>query len=199
MDLIKNIIEIVWFGRGGQGVVTASQLAGSAAYKFGYKGINATPMFGAERRGAPVESYLRLSENKIHIYSNIEKCDYLVILDDTLIEKISAKIIKENETIVILNTNNKSSVEYLSKKFKLKKISFTDAYGIASSLSLSVAGNIIVNTPILGAVIKGSEEKLYNLESLKKTLFEKFSDKPASLNFKAASESYDKTEVINFE
>ncbi|HPG31043.1 MAG TPA: 2-oxoacid:acceptor oxidoreductase family protein [bacterium] len=199
MNLKQNVIEIIWFGRGGQGVVTASQLAGAAAYKSGYSGINATPMFGAERRGAPVESYLKLSEYKINIYSNIEQCDYLVILDDTLIEKINPKIIKNNKTILIINTDKKNALDYLSKNLKFKSIAYSDAYGIAKSLELAVSGNIIVNTPILGAVIKGSSEKLYTLDSLKKTLFEKFSQKPASLNFQAAEEAYNKTEVINFD
>jgi len=191
----NRIIEIIFFGRGGQGAVTAAQIAGRAAHLSGFKGVTAAPTFGAERRGAPVEAYLRLADFKINIYSNIEKCDYIVALDDSLIDKINKSVIKENQTVLIINSGDKSKIEEIGRLLKVAKIAYADAFEIAESLKLLVAGNVIINTPILGAFVKVTE--LFGMEFLKKSMTEKFSAKAAELNFNAALKTYNKTEIIN--
>ncbi|MFH1489947.1 MAG: 2-oxoacid:acceptor oxidoreductase family protein, partial [Pseudomonadota bacterium] len=77
------MIEIIFFGRGGQGAVTAAQVLATAAFKEG-KYAQAFPSFGPERRGAPVTAYARIDEDRILVRSNIIKADYVLVLDPNI-------------------------------------------------------------------------------------------------------------------
>jgi pyruvate ferredoxin oxidoreductase gamma subunit len=93
---MKDIIEIRWHGRGGQGAKTASLLLADTAFNTG-KFIQGFPEYGPERMGAPITAYNRISTNPITIHSNIDKPDYVVIVDDSLIDCVDVtKGLKEN-------------------------------------------------------------------------------------------------------
>lgn len=79
------MIEIVFFGRGGQGAVTAAQVLATAAFREG-KFAQAFPSFGPERRGAPVTAYARIDQNRIADRSQISKADYVIVLDPNVIK-----------------------------------------------------------------------------------------------------------------
>ena len=78
--------EIRIHGRGGQGAVTLAELIAVTAF-FDGKKVQAFPSFGVERRGAPVESYVRISDKKVLRYDQILNPDFLIILDETLLKE----------------------------------------------------------------------------------------------------------------
>ena len=84
---MKNLIEIRWHGRGGQGAKTASLLLADAAFNTG-KYIQGFPEYGPERMGAPITAYNRISDTPITIHSNIYEPDYVVVVDDTLLTSV---------------------------------------------------------------------------------------------------------------
>ncbi|MBS3090411.1 2-oxoacid:acceptor oxidoreductase family protein [Candidatus Pacearchaeota archaeon] len=92
-------MEIIIIGRGGQGAVKAAQLLATSAFLSGYE-AQAFPMFGVERRGAPVSSFVRISDKPIKTRAQIERADYAVILDATLLNsrKIDARTIILNSS-----------------------------------------------------------------------------------------------------
>ena len=112
---MEDLIEIRWHGRGGQGAKTASLLLADAAFNTG-KYIQGFPEYGPERMGAPITAYNRISTKPITIHSNIYEPDYVVVVDDTLLESVDVTSgLKESGAIVI---NTTKSADYLKKVLK---------------------------------------------------------------------------------
>ena len=172
---MDNMIEIRWHGRGGQGAKTASLLLADAAFNTG-KYIQGFPEYGPERMGAPITAYNRISSTPITIHSNIYEPDYVVVVDDTLLESIDITAeLKKNGAIVINTTKSK---EYL--KMNLKGYQ-GDIYTIdARKISEEALGRYFPNTPMLAAIVKVSkvmtDEAL--LEDMKGSFKHKFAKKP---------------------
>lgn len=149
---MKDMIEIRWHGRGGQGAKTIALLFGEAALDTGMY-IQAFPEYGPERTGAPVSAYNRLSQRPIRIHSGIENPDIVVVLDPTLIGKIDVTAgIKENGKILINTTKSPSEIRKMLGIKNNIKVYTLDAYDI----SLKTLGKPIPNTPMLGALIKAT-------------------------------------------
>lgn len=172
---MDNLIEIRWHGRGGQGAKTASLLLADAAFNTG-KYIQGFPEYGPERMGAPLTAYNRISDTPITIHSNIYEPDYVVVVDDTLLESVPVTDgLKETGAIVINTTKND---EYLRKVLKGYQGS---VYTIdARKVSMETLGKYFPNTPMLAAIIKVSkimtdEELLNDMEGSFK---HKFAKKP---------------------
>ena len=109
---MKDLIEIRWHGRGGQGAKTASLLLADAAFNTG-KYIQGFPEYGPERTGAPLTAYNRISTTPIRSHSNVYYPDYVVVVDDTLLEAVPvAQGIRDGGAIVI---NTKKSLEEIGK------------------------------------------------------------------------------------
>jgi pyruvate ferredoxin oxidoreductase gamma subunit len=136
--------EIRWHGRGGQGGFTASRLLGIAAGMFQNKHALAFPSFGPERRGAPVLAFTKIDDKKIHDRSEVNTCDYVVVMDETLISPTIINGVKK-DAVFIINSKNSSRYEIL-KNFKVVSV---DATGIA----LEVLGKPITNTAMYGALV----------------------------------------------
>lgn len=142
--------EIRFHGRGGQGTVVASILMAKAFFKTGYY-VQTFPLFGVERRGAPVESYLRLDKEKILIRSNIYTPDHIVVQDMKLIHSVEVtKGLKAGGSILINSRNLPDNIELLSG-FRL---AFVDADHIAVSNGLGTRTHPIINTAMIGAFAK---------------------------------------------
>lgn len=172
---MSNMIEIRWHGRGGQGAKTASLLLADAAFNTG-KYIQGFPEYGPERMGAPITAYNRISDTPIRIHSNIYEPDYVVVVDDTLLESVDVTSgLKEDGAIVINTTKDK---DYLSKVLKGYK---GKVYTIdARKVSMETLGKYFPNTPMLAAIIKVSgimEEKDF-IEDMKGSFKHKFAKKP---------------------
>lgn len=131
------MMEIIWYGRGGQGAFTAAKLLGAA---YALKGDScyslAFPSFGPERRGAPVRAFTKLDAKPILDRSETEKADYIVILDETLYSDSLKNLLKVNGRIIV-NTKHKISDEIYS----------FDGSLISDSLHLPT-----VNTVMIGAI-----------------------------------------------
>lgn len=172
---MKDLIEIRWHGRGGQGAKTASLLLADAAFNTG-KYIQGFPEYGPERMGAPLTAYNRISNTPIRIHSNIYEPDYVVVVDDSLLECVDVTAgLKEDGAIVI---NTTKDAEYLFKVLKDYKGSI---YTIdARKISLETLGNYFPNTPMLAAIIKVSgimnDEEL--IKDMQGSFKHKFTKKP---------------------
>ena len=172
---MDNMIEIRWHGRGGQGAKTASLLLADAAFNTG-KYIQGFPEYGPERMGAPLTAYNRISDTPIRIHSNIYEPDYVVVVDDTLLESVDVTAgLKETGAIVINTTKSK---DYLEKALKGYK---GDIYTIdARKISEEALGKYFPNTPMLAAIIKVAkimtDEEL--LADMKGSFKHKFAKKP---------------------
>lgn len=172
---MDNLIEIRWHGRGGQGAKTASLLLADAAFNTG-KYIQGFPEYGPERMGAPITAYNRISNNPITIHSNIYEPDYVVVVDDTLLESVPVTAgLKETGAIVINTTKN---AEYLKSVLNGYKGAI---YTIdARKVSLETLGKYFPNTPMLAAIVKVSgvmSDKEF-LDDMQGSFKHKFAKKP---------------------
>ena len=149
---MNNLIEIRWHGRGGQGAKTASLLLADAAFNTG-KYIQGFPEYGPERMGAPITAYNRISNDPITIHSNIYEPDYVVVVDDTLLETVDvAAGLKETGAIIINTTKDN---DYLVKALNGYK---GEIYKIdAKKISIEALGKYFPNTPMLAAIVKVSK------------------------------------------
>ncbi|MFR7873630.1 MAG: 2-oxoacid:acceptor oxidoreductase family protein [Christensenellales bacterium] len=172
---MKELIEIRWHGRGGQGTKTASLLLADAAFNTG-KYIQGFPEYGPERMGAPITAYNRIGDNPIVIHSNIYEPDYVVVVDDTLLETVDVTAgLKESGAIVI---NTTKDVDYLKSHLNgyLGNIYCIDA----RKISEEALGRYFPNTPMLAAIVKVANIMNDNdfLASMQESFKHKFAKKP---------------------
>lgn len=172
---MKNLIEIRWHGRGGQGAKTASLLLADAAFNTG-KYIQGFPEYGPERMGAPITAYNRISDTPITIHSNIYEPDYVVVVDDTLLTSVPVTAgLKKEGAIVINTTKTPEQLKELLKGYE------GAVYTIdARKVSEEALGKYFPNTPMLAAIVKVAgvmtDEEL--LEDMKTSFKHKFAKKP---------------------
>jgi pyruvate ferredoxin oxidoreductase gamma subunit len=179
------MIEIRWHGRGGQGGVTAAELLAKAAYYDGYKGVQAFPYFGAERRGAPVRAFTRISDEEVNVRSQVYTPDIVTVLDYTILDVIDvAEGLKEGGKIIINSPKGPGEIDIPSGH-----IYTYDGTGIALKHGLLVAGLPVVNTTMLGAFAKATG--LVKLETVQKVIMENWSGKVGEKNAAGAKESYE--------
>jgi 2-oxoacid:acceptor oxidoreductase gamma subunit (pyruvate/2-ketoisovalerate family) len=177
--------EIRIHGRGGQGAVTAAQLLAHAAFLEG-KWVQAFPYFGAERRGAPVKAFTRISDEPILMHSQIYDPDYVIILSPELTQVVDVTEGLKKDGLILMNTTKKPEEISLNGQ----RIATVDATGIALELGLLVAGFPVVNTAIAGAFAKATGE--VKLESFLKTIKETWSGSAGEKNAKAAELAYER-------
>ena len=149
---MSNMIEIRWHGRGGQGAKTASLLLADAAFNTG-KYIQGFPEYGPERMGAPITAYNRISDSEIRIHSNIYEPDYVVVVDDTLLEAVDVTAgLKPNGAIVINTTKSGDELKPLLKGYSGRVYTID-----ARKVSEEALGKYFPNTPMLAAIVKVSQ------------------------------------------
>ena len=159
------MIEIKIVGRGGQGAKSAAAMIASIALSEG-KFIQSFPEYGAERQGAPVFAYTRISDSPIQIHSGVLNPTIVAVIDYTL-TNLPITDGMDEKGILIINTSH--TPQELRKKFPnyKGKIFTVDA----TSISIKNLGKNIPNTPMLGAINKASnlfEEHLLEAEVAKK-------------------------------
>jgi len=195
MDEMQNI-EIIIHGRGGQGAVTACEVIAEAAYLSGnFIDVHAYPSFGAERRGAPVQAYAKLSRSEtIWDRAQIENPNILIIFDETVLNKDIASSLKE-DGIFIINSDKEPGFfvnEYnLSEK---SKIIVADISKLAIEKNLTIDGNPVINTPILGLLSKALPE--LNLSNLKSVVFKRMGEKLGKLNYELIEQGYKLAKIL---
>jgi len=176
--------EVRLHGRGGQGVVSAAQLLADAAV-FEGKYVQAFPEFGAERSGAPIAAYARISDGPIEIHSFIRNPDVVIICDRSMVcLNSTAQGLSENGWFIC---NYLGAPEELRSKLGLHpsvKIITLDATGIA----IRTFGRDYPNTPMLGALLKATG--IVGLESMEKALGERFKGELLAGNQEALRQGY---------
>lgn len=183
-----KVVEIRWHGRGGQGAKTASLLLADAAFNTG-KFIQGFPEYGPERMGAPITAYNRISDERLTIHSNIYEPDYVVVVDDSLLNSVDVTAgLKEEGAIIINSSKEPEDLRPLLKGYK-GKICTVDA----RKISIETLGKYFPNTPMLGAVVKVSkvmEEEVF-LKDMVDSFKHKFAKKPEVVegNIKALERS----------
>ena len=167
---MNDLIEIRWHGRGGQGAKTASLLLADAAFNTG-KYIQGFPEYGPERMGAPITAYNRISNSPITIHSNIYEPDYVVVVDDSLLEAVNVtEGLKETGAIIINTTKNKEEITRLLPNYK------GNIYTIdAKTISIEAIGKYFPNTPMLAAIVKVGN--IMEEEAFKKDMLDSFKHK----------------------
>jgi len=189
-SLSNRPLEIRWHGRGGQGAITAAKVIAQAAYLKGYKGVTAAPSFGAERRGAPVSASTRISTEPILVVSQVENPEIVVVLDHTLLKypDVTHGLGKNGWLIV----NSPLTPRELGLKGEFN-IATADATKICQDLGLIIAGLVIVNTAILGALVRAT--KIVDLPTLEKVMRERFSKSTVDINLAAINKTYEITKT----
>ncbi|MDP2796297.1 MAG: 2-oxoacid:acceptor oxidoreductase family protein [Methanoregula sp.] len=170
------MFEIRIHSRGGQGGVTAARLLAMAALHDG-KYATACPFYGAERRGAPIVSFVRIDDRPIKIYSRIRQPDMVVVLDMSVMDAVDVLHGLKKGGRIFINSAGKREFP----GFECRNVDLT---GIALRENLVVAGSPILNTPVLGALAKMG---IITTDSAKKAIREMFSDER---NVNAADAAY---------
>ncbi|SDO41675.1 pyruvate ferredoxin oxidoreductase gamma subunit [Eubacterium maltosivorans] len=183
---MKDTLEIRWHGRGGQGAKTAALLLADVAFSTGMY-VQGFPEYGPERMGAPITAYNRLSRDRIRVHSNIYEPDYVVVVDETLLESVDVTKGLSPEGAVIINTSRDKAE--LAQHLK----GYTGAvYTIdARKVSVEALGKYFPNTPMLASIVKvsGVMEKEAFLNEMRHSFEHKFASKPEVIegNMKALS------------
>jgi pyruvate ferredoxin oxidoreductase gamma subunit len=97
--------RIRFHGRGGQGIVTASRVLGTAFFMEGFE-VQDAPRYGAERRGAPIFAYVRADHAPIAERGPIQHPDLIVVADDTLVGVPAAGVLQglDGDTVILIDT-----------------------------------------------------------------------------------------------
>ena len=195
MSESDDIVKIVILGRGGQGAVTASQIIVEAAYLSGnFKDVHAYPSFGAERRGAPIQAYAKLSRSeKIWDRAQIEKPNIIIVLDETVLNPVIASSLDTNGIILI---NSDKEPEAFYKKYKVSsdiKLFISDISKLATEKELIIEGVPIVNVGIMGLLSKALPD--LKLENLKVIVQKRMKGDIGSRNIELMEKAYDLAKV----
>ncbi len=192
---MNDLIEIRWHGRGGQGAKTASLLLADAAFNTG-KYIQGFPEYGPERMGAPITAYNRISTKPITIHSNIYEPDYVVVVDDTLLESVDVTAGLKKTGAIVINTTKDN--EYLKEHLKGYE---GEVYKIdARKISMETLGKYFPNTPMLAAIVKVSKVMTDEdfLNDMQSSFKHKFAKKPEVIegNMKALEMALKEVEKV---
>lgn len=184
------LIEVRWHGRGGQGVVTGSNLLARAMI-FEGKYAQHFPEFGPERAGAPVKSYTRISDEPIEIHCGIYEPDMVIIIDPVMSKNPREYVYglkKGGDVFLNHSGGDEEIVEWArSAGFKLHILD-------ARKISLEEINREIYNVPMLAAMLK--VKKLCSLQTLEKVLAQRFSGKVLEMNLKLVKRASEEVETL---
>lgn len=172
---MNDVVEIRWHGRGGQGAKTAALLLADVAFKTG-KYVQGFPEYGPERMGAPITAYNRISSNQIRVHSNIYNPDYVVVVDEGLLDVVNVADGLNPDGAIIVNTAKSPC------SIKEKLGSYTgEIYTIdAKKVSKACLGKYFPNTPMLAAIVKVSGVMEWDtfMTEMQTSFEHKFASKP---------------------
>jgi len=189
------LYEIIFYGRGGQGGVTAANILALAAM---YDGLYSQgfPYFGAERRGAPVMSFASISDKPILRHGMFYEADVLIVLDHRLADLgVLKRVDVRDNGYVIVNAPEDYTVDL--KQYSLKgraRFYIVNATRIALENKLVVAGWPVVNTSILGAFSKATN--IVSIDSIVKAIQDYFGGRIGEVNAKATKQAFEETKLL---
>lgn len=172
---MNQTVEIRWHGRGGQGAKTAALLLADVAFKTG-KYVQGFPEYGPERMGAPITAYNRISDNEIRVHSNIYDPDFVVVVDEGLLESVDVcNGLSPQGAIVINSARTPAEIRSELKGYSGRVYTIN-----ARRVSVACLGRYFPNTPMLAAIVKvsGVMEHDAFLTEMENAFNHKFSSKP---------------------
>ncbi len=171
----KDMVEIRWHGRGGQGAKTACLLLADAAFASG-KYVQGFPEYGPERMGAPITAYNRISDTPCSIHSNIYEPDYVVVVDESLLDSVDVTAGLDPKGGILINSDKEPS------ELRNKLNGYTgNVYTIdARAISEKYLGRYFPNTPMLAGIVKvsGVLEQGQFIADMQDSFHHKFATKP---------------------
>ena len=172
---MNNTVEIRWHGRGGQGAKTACLLLADAAFSSG-KYVQGFPEYGPERMGAPITAYNRISDDRCTVHSNIYNPDYVVVVDETLLESVDVTHGLNPDGAIIINTDKSPEEIRPMLSDYAGKVCTIDARAISEE----ILGKNFPNTPLLAAAVKvsGVVEPERFVSDMRASFQHKFATKP---------------------
>ncbi len=183
------LVEIRFHGRGGQGTVVATILLAKAFFRAGYQ-VQSFPFFGVERRGAPVEAYVRLDKEKILLRTNVYYPDHVVVQDQTLLPGVNVtRGLKPGGWVLINSTTPPAE----RKQFIGYHLALVDANRIALKNHLGTRTHPIVNTAMIGAFARMTG--MPPLEAIREVIREEVPDTYMQ-NIAAAEDAYTDVQLI---
>lgn len=189
---MAKLTEVRWHGRGGQGAKTASYILAVAAAEQGST-VQAFPEYGAERRGAPMKSYVRISDSPIRLRCGVQHPQIVVVLDPTLVSSENVTDGLEDGAIVIINTSE--APETLRGRLANQKVKLCTVD--ATQISMDTIGRNIPNTPMLGALARVSD--VVTVEGAKQAVKSQLGAKIAGAvlegNYAAIQRAYEEVQV----
>ncbi len=194
MNELDNI-DITIHGRGGMGVVTCTEIIAEAAYLSGnFVDVHAYPSFGAERRGAPVQAYAKLSRtDTIWDRAQIERPNVLIIFDETVLNQEIVSSLAQGGFFII---NSEKDPEFFVTEFNLSrdtKIVVADISQLAIEKDLTIDGNPVINTPILGLLSKALPD--LHLDNLKSVVLKRMGEKLGKINSELIEQGYNLAKI----
>lgn len=183
----KKRYEIIIHGRGGQGAKTTAEILVQAAIRQG-KYVQAFPEFGPERSGAPMRSYVRISDDPIRTHEPVTDPDCVLVLDESIMEKVEVtKKLTGKEPLIVNSTKPKHEI---AQKINFKGVIVPVD---ASGMSLEIIGENRPNTVILGKFAFVTE--VVHIENIVEAFLEKYQAKlgkeKAEKNIQAIRKAYD--------
>ena len=172
---MKGLTEIRWHGRGGQGAKTAALLLADVCFSTGAE-VQGFPEYGPERMGAPITAYNRIRDKPIRVHSNIYDPDYVVVVDETLIEDIDVTAgLKEGGAIIINTAKSPEEIRPMLRGYKGRVCTID-----ARKVSIATLGKYFPNSPMLAATLKvtGLMDIDAFLKEMETSYAHKFATKP---------------------
>ncbi len=188
---MKDLIEVRWHGRGGQGAKTAAQFLAEAALDAG-RYIQAFPEYGPERAGAPIKTYTRISAKPINLHCGVTNPEYVVVIDPTLTTPGVVEGLTD-EGVLLVNTTESADSVRKKTGFKGGKVATVDA----TKISLDTFGRPMPNMPMLGALLKVAPlvklDVLY--EKIKEKFLKKIGEEKTNANIAGIKRAYEEVKV----
>ncbi len=180
------MIEIRLHGRGGQGGITAALMLIEAAFAEGKWGQK-IPVYGGERRGAPVMAYLRIDDKPVRQTTAIYEPDWIIVLDEGLGEVVNVTSGLKKGGVAVLN--DRHAPDELDLGVELSKVATVDATAISTEL-FGRRAIPITNTIMLGAI--SASTGLIKIESLSEPIMSRFPGRMGERNVEATKIGYEK-------
>ncbi|MBY8979744.1 MAG: 2-oxoacid:acceptor oxidoreductase family protein [Candidatus Lokiarchaeota archaeon] len=191
-----ELIKIVLLGRGGMGIVTACEIIAEAAYLSGnFIDVHAYPSFGAERRGAPVQAYVKLSRHeKVYDRAQIENPNILIVFDDSVLTQVDVSSLEDRGIFIV---NSDKNPEYFVEKFNLSsstRVIVANISSLSLEKNLTIDGNPVINTPILGLLSKALPE--LELKNLKEVVLNRMGEQLGNINFDLIEQGFNMAKLL---
>jgi pyruvate ferredoxin oxidoreductase gamma subunit len=191
--MAKDMYEIRWHARGGQGAKTASALVAEVALAEG-KYSQGFPEYGPERVGAPIRGFTRISDKPIRIHSAVYYPDAVVVLDDTLLDTTDVAENLSEDGLIVINTKQSPDAVKAKLSHQGAGLYLLDA----SSIALETIGRDIPNTPMIGAFVKASGRVQLDtvLHDTEYKLGKKFPEKIVQGNLTAVKRGFEEVKKV---